>query len=100
MLLSDIFYDRDDYFQAKHTLQLVLDNYANETDGIKDEARDKLAVILDAEKAKQDADEFLKMSFDEEENDEYDKLIGDEEEEAESEIEETPLNESEPEPKN
>jgi TolA-binding protein len=79
MLLSDIFYDRDDYFQAKHTLQLVLDNYTNQTDGIIDEAREKLSVILDAEKAKQDADAFLKMSFEDENNDEYERLIGNDE---------------------
>jgi TolA-binding protein len=64
MLLSDIFYEREDLFQAKHTLQLVIDNYSNETDGIKEEARAKLSVILDAEKALQETDNFLKMSID------------------------------------
>lgn len=45
LLLTKIYLDRDDSFTAKHTLKSLVDNYGNETDGIKEEARKQLAEI-------------------------------------------------------
>lgn len=53
LLLSDIYMDKGDQFQAKHTLMSLLENYTNETDGIKTEANRKLAAIESGEKAEQ-----------------------------------------------
>lgn len=58
ILLADIFYGRGDNFSAKHTLQSVLNNYANETDGIKDKASDKLTEIIESEKKPKKSDEL------------------------------------------
>ena len=41
LLLSDIYLDRKDDFQAVHTLQSILDYYENTDDGIKSEAKEK-----------------------------------------------------------
>lgn len=49
ILLSDIYLKNGDEFQAKHTLKSIQDNYANQTDGIQDTARQKLQGIEVAE---------------------------------------------------
>lgn len=46
LLLSDIYLDKHDEFQAIHTLQSILDNYEITNDGIKDEAKDKKEKLL------------------------------------------------------
>jgi TolA-binding protein len=53
LLLADIYLDKGDEFQAKHTLKSVVENYGNDTDGIKNEAARKLAAIEDGEKLEQ-----------------------------------------------
>jgi tetratricopeptide (TPR) repeat protein len=53
ILLSDIYLDKGDDFQAKHTLRSVVENYGNENDGVKSEASRKLAEIEAREKADQ-----------------------------------------------
>ncbi len=63
ILLSDIFLKRGDFFSAKHTLQSVLNNYAIETDGIKDLASDKLTEIIEIEQAEKATDEFLDLDL-------------------------------------
>jgi tetratricopeptide (TPR) repeat protein len=45
VLLSDIYVKEKDYFQAKATLQSILDNYKNYTDGILDECNKKLKEV-------------------------------------------------------
>lgn len=45
VLLADIYVKEKDYFQAKATLQSIIDNYENETDGILDECRKKLKEV-------------------------------------------------------
>jgi len=45
LLLADIYLDRRDIFQAKHTLRSVVENYGIEGDGIKAEASQKLSII-------------------------------------------------------
>ena len=53
LLLADIYIDKGDEFQAKHTLKSVVENYGNDTDGIKAEASRKLAAIEAGEKQEQ-----------------------------------------------
>lgn len=48
ILLADNYYAQENIFQAKATLQSIVDNYAPE-DELKQEAREKLQAILDAE---------------------------------------------------
>lgn len=45
ILLSDIYVKEEDFFQAKATLQSILDNYTKEDDGILDICRMKLEAI-------------------------------------------------------
>jgi len=45
ILLSDIYVKEDDLFQAKATLQSILDNYENEGDGLLDICRAKIKEI-------------------------------------------------------
>ncbi len=53
VLLSDIYVKKDDLFQAKATLQSVMDGYSVPNDGIIDLATEKLNAILKTEKSKQ-----------------------------------------------
>ncbi len=53
LLLADIYLDKGDEFQAKHTLKSLYENYGNDTDGIKAEAAKKIAVIETVEKMEQ-----------------------------------------------
>jgi hypothetical protein len=53
LLLADIYLDKNDEFQAKHTLKSLVENYSNETDGVKEEASRKLAAIEAGEKLEQ-----------------------------------------------
>ncbi|MGZ2368583.1 tetratricopeptide repeat protein [Ancylomarina sp. YFZ004] len=53
ILLSDIFVDKKDVFQARYTLQSVIDNYAIKDDGIIDGAKLKLEPILEDDKIKE-----------------------------------------------
>lgn len=63
ILLSDIYYERNDFFSAKHTLQSLMNNYPNETDGIKDAASAKLTKILDEEEAKKGQEDLLNLKI-------------------------------------
>lgn len=63
ILLADIYYERGDNFSAKHTLQSLLNNYMNETDGIKDIASEKLTQIIDEEQAEQGAEDLLNLKI-------------------------------------
>lgn len=53
LLLTRIYQDNGDDFTAKHTLKSIVDNYGNDTDGVKDEALKILAEIEDKEAAEQ-----------------------------------------------
>lgn len=53
ILLSDIYAKKNDFFQAKATLQSVIDGYAKTDDGIIDDASSKLNSLVKAEKGKQ-----------------------------------------------
>ncbi|MDD2634938.1 MAG: hypothetical protein PHW82_05505 [Bacteroidales bacterium] len=63
ILLSDIYYEREEYYSAKQTLQTVLTNYKNEIDGIKDEASEKLTNILDQEQAAKVDEDLLNLKI-------------------------------------
>lgn len=52
ILLSDIYVQKEDLFQAKATLQSVIDGYSVQDDGVIDLANSKLLTIIKAEKAK------------------------------------------------
>lgn len=53
LLLSDVFLKKNDEFQAKYTLQSIVDNYGSKEDGILERAHEKLNVLLEAEKLKE-----------------------------------------------
>lgn len=63
ILLAQIYFEQEDIFSAKHTLQSVLSNYDNETDGIKDEASENLSAIFEAEEAARQEEEMLKLKI-------------------------------------
>jgi len=56
ILWADIYAERKDLFQAKHTLQSIIDNYTVKTDGIIDIAQQKLDKIIAQEEAPQVVD--------------------------------------------
>jgi TolA-binding protein len=53
MILAEIYAKRDDFFQAKATLQSVIDGYTETNDGIIDEASKLLTQLIIKEKEKQ-----------------------------------------------
>lgn len=68
ILLSDVYVLKDDFFQAKATLQSVLDGYNNAEDGVINEATDKMNELIELEKNKQSTETEidtvkLKMTF-------------------------------------
>jgi len=80
IILADIYIEKNDNFQAKHTLQSIIDNYGNKEDGIITIAEEKLAKILDAEQEKQQLKEVLdiQIKFDDNTDGQYDELFMDE----------------------
>jgi len=78
ILLAQIYFDEEDIFSAKHTLQSVLSNYDNETDGIKDEAQDKLNAIFEAEETARQEEEILNLKINLVEDESDDGLFPDE----------------------
>ncbi|MEA1897099.1 MAG: hypothetical protein U9N53_05485, partial [Bacteroidota bacterium] len=54
ILSSDISLKKNDIFQARYTLQSLIDYYDIEDDGIKNEARERLNYILKLEKEGQE----------------------------------------------
>ncbi len=53
LLLANIYQDKGDQFQAKHTLKSLVDNYNVDDDGIIEEAQKRLNVILQQEALQQ-----------------------------------------------
>ncbi|MFW6310243.1 MAG: hypothetical protein ACOC1D_04000, partial [Prolixibacteraceae bacterium] len=53
LLLADIYIDKGDEFQAKHTLRSVVENYGPDNDGVKERAAQKLAEIETKEEQQQ-----------------------------------------------
>ncbi len=50
ILLSDVYKAKEDLFQAKHTLNSIINNYTSENDGIIETANSKIAQIEELEK--------------------------------------------------
>ncbi len=67
LLLSDIYLDRGNEFQAKHTLRSVVENYSNKNDGIIEAASQKLGKIEAEEQREQQeaVDSSFQMKFNE-----------------------------------
>jgi TolA-binding protein len=61
ILLADIYIEKGEYFQATHILQSLLDNYTDETDGIKEEAREKQMTIRALEETKAMQDKNMRL---------------------------------------
>ncbi|MCB9002097.1 MAG: tetratricopeptide repeat protein [Bacteroidales bacterium] len=59
ILLSDVYAKQNDFFQAKATLQSVIDGYKNTDDGIIDEASEKLTELVKEEKLRQKPDSTI-----------------------------------------
>ena len=62
ILLSDIFMDKKDVFQARYTLQSIVDNYATDDDGIIEVAKAKLKLILKNDKTSNTKSDTLSTS--------------------------------------
>ena len=95
ILLAQIYFDEEDIFSAKHTLQSVLSNYDNESDGIKDEAQEKLTAIFEAEEAARQEEEMLKLKINLVEDESEGGLFPDEDFEIEIPDDELPQEENE-----
>jgi TolA-binding protein len=63
LLLTDVYMTRGDLFQAKATLQSVLENYREE-DEVKASAREKLATIEELEKPDEEVAPEMEIQFD------------------------------------
>lgn len=50
LLLSDIYMEKNDLFQAKHTLRSIIDNYNISSDGIINDAKSKMEIVEAKEK--------------------------------------------------
>ena len=80
ILLSDNYMKTDNIFQAKHTLQSIIDNYDGKE--LVDIAKGKLKVIMDSEKLKEQkkSEEEIKIKFGENNEKEKDLFEQDEKE--------------------
>jgi tetratricopeptide (TPR) repeat protein len=68
ILWADIFKENGDYFQAKHSLQSIIDNYPEENDGILEKARAKYQLILELENIEVEKDTGDIINFEETNN--------------------------------
>lgn len=77
ILLADIYIDKQNQFQAKQTLQSIIDNYSNKTDGIIEIAKEKLELIIESEVADKQLKEMIdyQIKFDDNADGKYDKLF-------------------------
>lgn len=65
IMLADIYASRDDFFQAKATLQSVIDGYGTSEDGIIEMASSRLTDLINEEKLKQQGaeDDTVKVNW-------------------------------------
>jgi tetratricopeptide (TPR) repeat protein len=77
LLLSDVFLKKNDPFQARYTLQSIVDNYAIKDDGIIERAQAKLNIILAADKKVEEkiANKVVKVQFEGADSTESNKLF-------------------------
>lgn len=76
-MLSDVFLKKDDAFQARYTLQSIVDNYAVKDDGIIERAQAKLDVLLVSEEKEEVkiANKEVKVQFEGVDSTESNKLF-------------------------
>jgi len=77
LLLSDIYAEREDFFQARATLQSILDNVSDST--IVNEAEEKLRIIEEKEEVQIQTSDTIPSEDTLDFENEYDELINDEE---------------------
>ena len=77
LLLSDVFLKKDDAFQARYTLQSIVDNYAGGNDRIIERAQSQLDVLLAIEKKEEAkiANKEVKIQFESVDSTESNKLF-------------------------
>ncbi|MFC2087639.1 tetratricopeptide repeat protein [Bacteroidota bacterium] len=77
ILLADIYHKKEDNFQAKATLQSLIDNYPVANDSIIDEANNKLLEIIKTEKEEEfiKEEEDIQLKFEGNEEGKYDELF-------------------------
>lgn len=63
ILLAKVYGGKGDFFQAKATLQSILDNYATQGDGVIEEATREMALLVESEKSKQRAEQGDTIQF-------------------------------------
>lgn len=63
ILLSDVYLANNDLFQARHTLESVIQYYGNETDGILSNAKDKMSLILEREEGENQFKKGLQINL-------------------------------------
>ncbi len=78
ILLADVYLQKDDLFQAKHTLKSIMDNYDPDAkDEIISVATEKYNTILENEKAELEkgADDVLELNFEGNQEGQYNELF-------------------------
>ncbi len=77
LLLSDVFLKKNDPFQARYTLQSIVDNYAVKGDGIIERAQAKLNILLADDKKVEEkiANKVVKVQFEGADSTESNKLF-------------------------
>ena len=77
LLLSDVFLKKDDAFQARYTLQSIVDNYGVKDDGIIERAQTKLDILVVADKKEEEkiANKEVKVQFEGADSTESNKLF-------------------------
>lgn len=63
ILLSDVYLANNDLFQARHTLESVIQYYGNSTDGILTTAQDKMSQILEREEGENQFKKGLQINL-------------------------------------
>ncbi|MFA8433158.1 MAG: tetratricopeptide repeat protein [Marinifilaceae bacterium] len=77
ILLADVYLKKGDAFQARYTLQSIVDNYTNTEDGIVPRAKDKLEKLLAAEQAEAEKAKAaeIKLKFKQKGKEDYQELF-------------------------
>lgn len=78
IILADVYLQKNDLFQAKHTLKSIIDNYnPNAKDEIKNKAIEKYNSILEREKLeqKQKGPDEIELNFEENKEGQYNELF-------------------------
>ncbi|MCK4661506.1 MAG: tetratricopeptide repeat protein [Bacteroidales bacterium] len=82
ILLAEMYITNNNNFQAKATLQSIIENYENKDDGIINEANEKLSIVIRLENAKFEPkqEKDIEINFDDNKDGKYDELFDDNDE--------------------